>query len=118
MKRLLSIFILCMVCLSAGAEWKWQNPMEASFPVIQNQGWPDEIGQTYVRLPDRAKAEVREPVWNLSRTGYSFLLQLPPNNRTLPGKRWVCYAAHAIDRRIGARPVQHRQRGQVEFLFR
>lgn len=51
MKRLLSIFILCMVCLSAGAEWKWQNPMEASFPVIQNQGWPDEIGQTYVRLP-------------------------------------------------------------------
>ena len=67
MKRLLSIFILCMVCLSAGAEWKWQNPMEASFPVIQNQGWPDEIGQTYVRLPDRAKAEVREPVWNLSR---------------------------------------------------
>ncbi|WP_293707066.1 SGNH/GDSL hydrolase N-terminal domain-containing protein, partial [uncultured Parabacteroides sp.] len=67
MKRLLSIFILCMVCLSAGAEWKWQNPMDAGFPVIQNQGWPDEIGQTYVRLPDRAKAEVREPLWNLSR---------------------------------------------------
>ena len=67
MKRLLNIFILCMVCLSARAEWKWQNPMDAGFPVIQNQGWPDEIGQTYVRLPDRAKAEVREPVWNLSR---------------------------------------------------
>lgn len=67
MKRLLNIILLCMVCLSAWAEWKWQNPMDAGFPVIQNQGWPDEIGQTYVRLPDRAKAEVREPVWNLSR---------------------------------------------------
>lgn len=67
MKRLLSIFILCMVCLSAGAQWKWQNPMEAGFPVIQNQGWPDEIGYTYVRLPDRAKEQVRPPVWSLSR---------------------------------------------------
>lgn len=68
MKRLLGIAVLCLtVCFAAGARWKWTNPMDAGFPVIQNQGWADEIGQTYVRLPDRAKAEVRGAVWNLSR---------------------------------------------------
>ena len=68
MKRLLSVIILCvMFCFSARAEWKWHNPVEAGFPVIQNQGWPDEIGKTYVRLPDRAKDEVRPQVWNHSR---------------------------------------------------
>ncbi len=67
-KRLFGIAVLCLtVCFAAGAEWKWTNPMDAGFPVIQNQGWADEIGHTYVRLPDRAKAEVREAVWNLSR---------------------------------------------------
>ncbi len=67
MKRLFSILILCLGFLSAGAQWKWQNPMDAGFPVIQNQGWPEEIGQTYVRLPDRSKTEIRGAVWDLSR---------------------------------------------------
>lgn len=68
MKRLLGIAVLCLtVCFAAGARWKWTNPMDAGFPVIQNQGWADEIGQTYVRLPDRAKADVRGAVWNHSR---------------------------------------------------
>ena len=80
MKRLLSILILCMVCLSAGAEWKWQNPMNAGFPVIQNQGWPDEIGQTYVRLPDRAQPEIREAVWNLSRNSAGLAIHFYSNS--------------------------------------
>ena len=68
MKKQLYIFILCFISLTICAqEWKWYNPMEAGFPVIQNQGFPEEISQTYTRLPDRAKEVVREPVWNLSR---------------------------------------------------
>lgn len=43
------------------------NPVEADQPVIQNQGWTDEIGRTYMRLPDRAEANVRKPLWDLSR---------------------------------------------------
>lgn len=67
MKRLISLLILCMTFFAAEAQWKWQDPMKAGFPVVQNQGWPGEIGYKYVRLPDRAKDQVRPPVWDLSR---------------------------------------------------
>lgn len=68
MKRLFGTAVLCLAaCLAASAQWKWANPMDAGFHVIQNQGWADEIGRSYVRLPDRAKTDVREAVWNHSR---------------------------------------------------
>lgn len=53
--------------LPAEARWKWTDPLLAGYPVIQNQGFTDEIGQTYVRLPQRAETTVRGPVWALSR---------------------------------------------------
>ncbi len=61
------IFILCLTSFSVQAQLLWRNPLESCFPVIQNQGWTDEIGTSYVRLPDRAKDKVRDAVWNLSR---------------------------------------------------
>ncbi|MEG2555196.1 MAG: SGNH/GDSL hydrolase family protein [Odoribacter sp.] len=67
MKRMISIFLFCLLCLSTVAQVKWINPMEVGFPVIQNQGWSGEIGYQYVRLPDRAKQSVRQPLWDLSR---------------------------------------------------
>lgn len=67
MKKLIYLTFLCISFLSASAQWKWHNPMEAGFPVIQNQGWSEEIGYKYVRLPDRAKQQVRTPLWDLSR---------------------------------------------------
>lgn len=45
---------------------KWYDPLEADFPVIQNQGWTEEIGKNYHRLPNRARDKVRRSVWNLS----------------------------------------------------
>ena len=65
--RKLFLLLTCIQCLTASAQWKWMDPTQADRPVIQNQGWVNEIGKTYVRLPDRAKANVREPLWNLSR---------------------------------------------------
>ncbi|MEG1546996.1 MAG: SGNH/GDSL hydrolase family protein, partial [Bacteroides sp.] len=38
------------------------------FPVVQNQGFTKEIGNSYSRLPNRAKEVVRKPLWNLSRS--------------------------------------------------
>lgn len=67
MKKLLCSLLFCLVALSVSAQWKWYNPMEAGFPVIQNQGFTNEIGKTYSRLPDRAKDVVRGAVWDLSR---------------------------------------------------
>ncbi len=61
------ITLLLLFSFSAIGQTKWYNPLEADFPVIQNQGWTDEIGDSYVRLPDRAKSNVRKDVWNLSR---------------------------------------------------
>lgn len=58
---------LCLFCLSARAQWKWLNPLQTNGPVIQNQGWIDETGSAYTRLPERAKAQVRTAVWDLSR---------------------------------------------------
>lgn len=79
MKRLFCLLFFCMACLSAGAQWKWQNPMDAGFPVVQNQGWPDEIGYKYVRLPDRAEKEIRPAVWNLSRNSAGLAIHFYSN---------------------------------------
>ena len=38
--------LVCFTVLSAHAQWKWLNPLECGFPVIQNQGWTEEIGAT------------------------------------------------------------------------
>ncbi len=67
MIKLFSLLFCCLSFLPATAQWKWHNPMDAGFPVVQNQGFTREIGTSYTRLPDRAKGAVREPVWNLSR---------------------------------------------------
>lgn len=68
MKRLVFQLLLSVISLPSMAQWKWYDPTEADFPVIQNQGFTDEIGRTFVRLPDRAKGIVSENVWNLSRS--------------------------------------------------
>ena len=67
MKKLICLLFCCLLFLPATAQWKWHNPMEAGFPVIQNQGFTKEIGNSYTRLPERAKGMVSEPLWNLSR---------------------------------------------------
>ena len=67
MKKLICLLFCCLLFLPAAAQWKWHNPMEASFPVIQNQGFTKEIGNSYTRLPERAKGVVSAPVWNLSQ---------------------------------------------------
>lgn len=65
--RKLYLLLMCIPWLTAHAQWKWMNPLNAGQPVIQNQGWTDEIGNSYTRLPDRAQANVRKPLWDLSR---------------------------------------------------
>lgn len=79
MKRLIALFLLCLTYTTAGAQWKWFNPIEAGFPVIQNQGFTNEIGNTYTRLPDRAKTSVRGNVWNLSRSSSGLAIHFYSN---------------------------------------
>lgn len=67
MKSISLLLLTCLSFLSVQAQWKWQDPLKAGFPTIQNQGWAGEIGNTYTRLPQRAESTVRKPVWDLSR---------------------------------------------------
>lgn len=64
--KLFNLLIFCLTLLPANAQTKWYSPMEAGFPVVQNQGWIKELGNTYSRLSQRAEVEVRKPLWNLS----------------------------------------------------
>ncbi|MDL2266234.1 SGNH/GDSL hydrolase family protein [Parabacteroides sp. OttesenSCG-928-G07] len=74
-------FLLCLLyCfLPANAQINWHNPMNAGMPTVQNQGWTNEIGHTYTRLPERAKQSVREAVWNLSRNSAGLAIHFYTN---------------------------------------
>lgn len=51
----------------AQTQYQWKNPGNQTSQVVRGQAFCDELKGTYFRLPDRAKGNVREPVWNLSR---------------------------------------------------
>jgi len=48
-------------------EKKWWNPTSTEFPVIEGQGWPNEVSSKYYRFPARAEKNIRKGVWNLSK---------------------------------------------------
>ena len=82
--------LVCFTVLSAHAQWKWLNPLECGFPVIQNQGWTEEIGDRYVRLPQRAEGKVRKPVWDLSRNSAGLAIHFFSNAPELKVRYQVC----------------------------
>ncbi|SCD19967.1 GDSL-like Lipase/Acylhydrolase family [Proteiniphilum saccharofermentans] len=61
------------------AQTNWCDPLKENYNVIQNQGWTNEIGKTYQRLPDRAEDEVRKPVWNLSQNSAGLAIHFYTN---------------------------------------
>ena len=79
MKKLLFSLLGLLSLFPVAAQWKWHNPVEAAYPVVQNQGFVQEIGQSFVRLPDRAHGVVSENVWNLSRNSAGLALHFYSN---------------------------------------
>jgi lysophospholipase L1-like esterase len=78
---LFAIFLLSL--LSSNAQTKWYDPLKEDYPVIQNQGWTDEIGKTYQRLPDRAENVVRKAVWNLSGSSAGMAIHFYTNAESI-----------------------------------
>uniref|UniRef100_UPI00321668DF SGNH/GDSL hydrolase family protein n=1 Tax=uncultured Draconibacterium sp. TaxID=1573823 RepID=UPI00321668DF len=70
-KSILGLVILLFSAASVFSQnqstTKWWNPAENEFVVIDGQAWPGETEADYDRLPAKAKTEVREAVWNLSK---------------------------------------------------
>lgn len=65
--KILNVLFALFLFFPLQAQWKWVDPMQAGYPVVQGQGFPEETGNTYNRLPERAKEKIRSHVWNLSR---------------------------------------------------
>ncbi|MCD7935476.1 MAG: SGNH/GDSL hydrolase family protein [Tannerellaceae bacterium] len=95
MKKYYLLLLFFPFTLVLHADWKWINPMNAGFPVIQNQGWAAEIGDTYTRLPQRAKGVVREPVWNLSRQSAGLAIHFYSNTPEIR-VRYGVHGAHQM----------------------
>jgi len=67
-------FFIILICIGAtthsqSVAYQWTDPAEDHRFIIEGQGWKqDELESPYDRLPVRAKANVRDAVWNLSRS--------------------------------------------------
>ena len=86
MKAIRSLAITAMMLTAAAASAQtttWNDPMKAGYPTVQNQAWTSEIGHSYVRMPDRAEAQVRKPLWDLSRNSAGLALYFTTNSPTI-----------------------------------
>lgn len=74
------VFVISILfSVSLSAQTKWIDPLQENVNVIQNQGWTDEIGKTYQRLPDRAEKSVRKSVWGLSENSAGLAIHFYTN---------------------------------------
>lgn len=70
------LFIVSLVCFAKmfgcfsqnGEAYKWWNPADNSFPVIEGQAWPSEVKEKYDRFPARAEKTLNPNVWNISHS--------------------------------------------------
>lgn len=79
MNRLLCLFIGLCLSVSVQAQIHWHTPTQHQEPIIQGQGWPQELKDSYTRFPERAKARIRPQVWNLSRNSAGLAIHFYTN---------------------------------------
>jgi len=75
---------------------KWVNPSKHDFQVIEGQAWYGEYSQAYNRLPDRAQALVRKPVWNLSQHATGLKIRFRSNAKEIM-VRYTVRGDHAMN---------------------
>ncbi len=71
-KKALLVFVFYCLTLSAvfaqqKSDFKWWNPVNNDFTVIDGQGWSEGLKAPYDRFPARVEKSLRPPVWSLSR---------------------------------------------------
>lgn len=63
-----SIFFSFFTAVAQGdSNLKWYNPADSKVAPVEGQAWWAQTENVYDRLPAKAKAVVREDVWNLGR---------------------------------------------------
>lgn len=76
------LFVLCL-CSTIRSQTVWHNPMAEAVPTMQGRSWNKEIGTSIQRMPQRAKDEVRKPVWELSQQTAGLYVQFFTNAPTI-----------------------------------
>lgn len=90
------VFVISILfSVSLSAQTKWIDPLQENVNVIQNQGWTDEIGKTYQRLPGRAEKSVRKPVWGLSENSAGLAIHFYTNAENIE-IRYGVTGSHAM----------------------
>ncbi len=96
MKKLVFFLFSVFFAATSLSQTTWHNPLSENYPVIQNQAWPEEIGKTYQRLPDRAEKIVRKPVWNLSENSAGLAIHFYTNAEKIE-IRYGVEGSHAMN---------------------
>lgn len=76
---IISFFLFQTVYSQDSESYKWWNPANNPFPVIEGQGWHAGLANPYDRLPSRAKNEVRNAVWYLSEESAGLVVRFRSN---------------------------------------
>ena len=81
-KLILTILVLgsqLNIGIAQNNNLKWWNPTQNEFLAIEGQAWSTEVQDPYDRLPVRAKENVREAVWNLSKHSAGLMIRFRSN---------------------------------------
>jgi lysophospholipase L1-like esterase len=84
-KTILLFAFTIQVLLSNAQEksLEWWNPESSPVAVIEGKGWSGDEISTYGRLPERAKSDVREAVWNLSQNSSGLSIRFRSNSERI-----------------------------------
>lgn len=68
MNRKSAFLLFSLLCMGAGAQKEWHDPMEGEVPYVNGRGWDKELGgeRNYHRIPVRFKDVLTPSVWGLS----------------------------------------------------
>jgi lysophospholipase L1-like esterase len=82
--KLFIVSLFCFVktvdCFSQnGDAYKWWNPADNLFPVIEGQAWPEEVKEKYDRFPARTEKTLNPNVWNISHSSAGLYIKFKTN---------------------------------------
>ncbi len=75
----LSLILIVQSFSQNTVAYKWWNPSDADYPVLEGQAWPKEVKSRYDRFPARAEKSVDLNVWNLSHNSAGLSLRFKSN---------------------------------------
>ncbi|CAK7030975.1 MAG: hypothetical protein PETM_01277 [Petrimonas sp.] len=77
---LVTLFVMCHALSAQMNSLKWWNPIQSEVLVVEGQVCPSKSSNTYNRLPERVKDDVREVVWTKSQESSGLAIRFKTNS--------------------------------------